>query len=298
VVNIPTGCFQIDTFSGTQKRIKWSMLFDYVFVFHPKFDKMFEKAGHPNAVFLPHAVEANLFNGSELERIYEVGWVGNLKSSHGYNKRREVIEDLASSFSMNDVNKYYDPKSMAEIYKQSKIVVNISRDDYLQDANLRCFEVMAGGSLLITRKPTELEDIGFIEGTHYITYTKYSEIKNLVNFYLLNEEKRLAITQKAKHLVLSEHTYSCRAQQIISLIDSNRKKLFAPARNWNKLKVHQVYFHFFSKHLMLDSALAELKIIFRISRSQALLQLPLFIKCKIFSFPSSSYGICSPITYL
>ena len=59
---------------------------------------------------------------------------------------------------------------MAKIYKQSKVVVNLSRDDYLQDANLRCFEVMASGALLITPKPTELSEIGFIEGTHYVTF--------------------------------------------------------------------------------------------------------------------------------
>src|SRR3981081_703371 len=34
-VNIPTACFQIDTYTYTRKRIAWSMLFDLVFVFHP-----------------------------------------------------------------------------------------------------------------------------------------------------------------------------------------------------------------------------------------------------------------------
>src|SRR6267154_778887 len=40
----PTACFQIDTYCGTERRIKWSMLYDYAFVFHPKFDQLFETA--------------------------------------------------------------------------------------------------------------------------------------------------------------------------------------------------------------------------------------------------------------
>src|ERR671924_412529 len=45
-VDIPTACFQIDTYIYTQARIYWSMLFDYPLLFHPGFEDQFKRAGH------------------------------------------------------------------------------------------------------------------------------------------------------------------------------------------------------------------------------------------------------------
>src|SRR5262245_172754 len=33
--DVPTACFQYDTYAYTHRRIRWSMLFDYPIVFHP-----------------------------------------------------------------------------------------------------------------------------------------------------------------------------------------------------------------------------------------------------------------------
>ena len=62
----PTACFQIDTFEYPEGRAFFSMLFDYAFVFHPGFDRRFKQLGHPQAICLPHAVEADSFESSRL----------------------------------------------------------------------------------------------------------------------------------------------------------------------------------------------------------------------------------------
>jgi hypothetical protein len=270
---VPTACFQIDTYSGTDKRIKWSMLFDYTFVFHPGFEQFFQKAGHPRAICLPHAVEVDLFMKPEPERIYDVGWVGRLEGKH-YSVRRRCIEQLKSYFKMNEVNRKYTPEEMAIIYKKSKIVVNISRDNYLEDANLRCFEVMASGALLITSKYTELSRIGFIEGIHYIGYEKEEEIPELVKFYLKLKSQRNKISRAARSLVMQHHTYDSRVKTIIDILDQDKGKLFAPARYWDNAQVHATYLHYFAKHLMLDAAFQELREIRGISRSLAWSMIP------------------------
>ena len=178
---IPTACFSIDTYHYTSYRIQISMLFDAVFVFHPGFDQTFRESGHPKTYCLPHAVELELFDRPELERVYDIGWVGRLDGEF-YKLRRRVINILKSSFKMNDINQYYNPTEMADIYRQSKIVINLSRDDYLEDANLRCFEAMAAGALLITPKPSELSSLGFTEGIHYVAFQEENELYSLVEF--------------------------------------------------------------------------------------------------------------------
>jgi len=81
---------------------------------------------------------------------------------------------------MNDWSRRYEPEEMARIYRQSKIIVNIARDDFPQDANLRTFEAMATGALLLTSLPTELTEIGFEDGVHFVGFRKEAEIAPLV----------------------------------------------------------------------------------------------------------------------
>jgi spore maturation protein CgeB len=277
---VPTACFLIDTYSGTAKRIKWSMLFDYAFVFHPGYEQMFQAAGHPRSVCLPHAVEADLFSEPELERIYEVGWVGRLIGNQ-YKTRRRYIKNLQRKFHMNDVNRHYQPAEMAQIYRQSKVVVNLSRDDYLQDANLRCFEAMAAGALLFTPYPTELTQLGFVENQHYISFINDKDLQDKIQYYLVNEQERIQIAQSGRDLVLSKHTYDCRVQTILEIIKTDNGQLFAPARFWSKSRVHFVYLHYFAKHLMLDNAIVELRSLRDDSLSRTIIGMYLIVKAFI-----------------
>jgi len=141
-VDIPTACFQVDTYAYTRRRISWSMLFDLVLVFHPGYDVMFREGGHPGAHFMPHAVEADFFSGPELERLYEVGWVGQTDGPV-YRARTRVLAELSKTFRMNEVASRYSTAELTSIYRQSKIVVNIGRDKL--SARCECTYVRGDG---------------------------------------------------------------------------------------------------------------------------------------------------------
>ena len=192
-VNIPTACFQVDTYVYTRRRISWSMLFDLVFVFHPGYDVTFRKAGHPGAHFMPHAVEAEWVPGPELENVATKsgGWDG--PEGPVYRARARVLAELSKTFRMNEVASRYSTAELTSIYRQSKVVVNIGRDDYPQDANVRTFEAMAAGALLITALPTELSAIGFQDGVHFVGYRSEREITSIVRTYLADEAARRQI---------------------------------------------------------------------------------------------------------
>jgi hypothetical protein len=274
----PTACFQIDTFEELESRAIFSMLFDYAFVFHPGFEQQFQKLGHPQTICLPHAVEADLFETIDCERIYEVGWVGRLDGKD-YSFRRSCIQDLKEHFKVNDIERYYSPEEMAQVYKQAKVVVNLSRDDYLQDANLRCFEVMASGALLITPKPTELSALGFIEGIHYVSFQTKLEMHQLVEYYLEHGQEREEITQTARYLVMQKHTYDARVQTILEILQQNQGKLFAPARQWSKVKIYSTYLQYFTNNMLLDASFKELRILRSHSILEACCMLPFIFRC-------------------
>jgi len=147
---------------------------------------------------------------------------------------------------MNEVASRYSTAELTSIYRQSKIVVNIGRDNYPQDANVRTFEAMAAGALLITALPTELSAIGFQDGVHFVGYRSETEITGIVRTYLADEAARRRIAAAGRELALREHTYDRRIEAFLSLIEVAREKRCAPARTWTQERVRLAYLEYFA----------------------------------------------------
>ena len=256
---IPTACLQIDTHAYLHRRLIWSMLFDYVFPFQPGYEARFSQAGHPKAFLQPHAVELGPFIHIPAgPRENDVGWVG-LFHAPFYKRRRRVIPLLARSFRMNNWQRYYSYEEMAGVYANSKIGINVSRDDYPEAANLRVFEIMAAGALLITSLPSELEKLGFQAGTHFVGYEHESDLIDCARYYLEHDAERERIAGTGRALVLREHTYDRRAEEILKILDRDAGQLFAPARSWPEDRVRQVYVDYYSANNLLGCAFEEFR---------------------------------------
>jgi hypothetical protein len=252
-IDIPTACFQIDTYTYTHRRILWSMLFDHPMLFHPGFPERFCRAGHPGSVTFYHAAARELFEKAELERVFDVGWVGRIKGRLNMTRRR-VLPVLARNFQMNEWWRYHTHEELADTFRRSKVVLNIARDDYPQDANMRAFDAMAGGALLINRVPTELTGIGFEEGIHFLGYRNESEIAGLVRQYLDDKMARLRIAKEGQAKVMAEHTFDRRAEQIIHMARTSGGDLQSPARRWPWGRVQLAYMDFFAANECLRCA--------------------------------------------
>jgi spore maturation protein CgeB len=138
---------------------------------------------------LPHAVRKDFFLGADPSREFEIGWIGQT-SGEFYKTRAQWLPKLAQEFHTNDWSLWYSVAEVANVYRRSQIVVNIGRDDFPQDANLRVFEVLASGTLLLTAMPTELTQLGFQQGTHFVGYCDPAEINSLARKYLQDEPAR------------------------------------------------------------------------------------------------------------
>jgi hypothetical protein len=273
-IGIPTACFQIDTHAYLHRRLLWAMLFDYVFAFQPGYESRFAQAGHLRAFLQPHAVELEPFlRHSAHPRVYDVGWVGQVRGPL-YTRRQRTIPDLARSFRMNDWQRSYSYEEMAEVYGRSKIGLNISRDDYPEAANLRVFEIMAAGALLITSSPSELEKLGFQSGTHFVGYNKESGFYDCVRYYLEYDAERKLIAAAGRELVLKEHTYDRRVEEILRILEKDRGQLFAPARSWPEERVRQVYLDYYCANNLLGCAFEEFRRLAAIRPAAVLRSLP------------------------
>lgn len=256
---IPTIRLDVDTYTFTRRRIRWASLFDHVAVCHPGFDALFrESISHPGTLVLAHAVHRQFFELPDLPREFDIGWVGQT-SGPIYQKRAAWLPKLASTFRTNDWLHSYTLKEVADVSRRSRIVVNIARDDYPQDANLRAFEALAAGALLITALPSELTSLGLVPGRHFVTYHHESEILALVRRYLDDEDSRLRIAQAGKAAVLREHTYDNRVDTLLRHLQQFGPQKLAPASHWPDSRRRLILLDYYSGHGLLPCAISQFR---------------------------------------
>lgn len=257
---VPTVCFQADSYAYTRRRIRWSAAFDHAAVFHPGYEEIFRQGGYPSAFLLPHAARRPLFEPPLPPREFDVGWVGQVDGGI-YKTRAAWLPKLKREFRTNDWTRPYTIPEVAEVYRRSAIVVNIGRDDFLQDANLRVFEVLASGALLITALPTELTELGFQEGVHFVGYRDPAEINALVRKYLNEEAARETIAAAARSLTLAEHTYDRRVDRLLARLAQFGDRRPAPVRGWPPSRARLVALDFFAGHRLSRYALRQYRAI-------------------------------------
>lgn len=107
-------------------------------------------------------------------------------------------------------------KEFAEVVRSSKINLNIIDSTNFPSANMRFFEIPCAGGLQLCSPCQEMEG-QFKDGETIFYYRKPEELPDLVRSLLSNAPLCKQVAQKAHAMVLSEHTYKHRAQQIIAL---------------------------------------------------------------------------------
>ena len=108
-------------------------------------------------------------------------------------------------------NAYFE--EMARVYSASRIVFNRSIKD---DVNMRVFEALASGSLLLTN---DLAANGqaelFHDGVHLATYSDMEEMLDKVTYYRRHESLREKIAAAGAAEVLAKHTYRHRMETVL-----------------------------------------------------------------------------------
>ena len=108
---------------------------------------------------------------------------------------------------------------MHEIYNTSKIGFNYSIH---QDINMRTFEVMSCGSLLLTNeiKDPMLKEL-FKEGEDLIIYRNFDDLCEKVDYFLVHDQERQKISDRGHQKVIQNHTYQHRADEILKIVEEH-----------------------------------------------------------------------------
>jgi glycosyltransferase involved in cell wall biosynthesis len=230
--------YLIDVHLDLASRLRLSQFFDVVFVAQKDFVSAFESIGHPNVHWLPVACDPTTHSHPHAVRQFDVGFVGKLGQQGTW--RNDVLTTVLPHYKTNEYNKFYSPRAMADVYGQSKIVVNASING---DVNMRLFEALASGALLITDRIKNGLDELFLEGIHFVGYTTVEEAIKKIDYYLANTEERMKIAAAGQELALDSHTYRHRWTDIEKIATTSEKQ--APAREAIKSELGRLYAEIF-----------------------------------------------------
>jgi hypothetical protein len=205
-VPAPTAWWGIDTHLNYRWHKEYANLFDIAFFAQKEYLHKAQKYGTKNSYWLPLGCDEEIHRDRNLERIYDVSFVGNLTPN-----RKRFFDTLGVPINLVS-GVYLD--EMAKVYSKSKIVLNISARE---DLNMRAFEVMAAGALLVTQRiDAGIHDL-FAEGRHFV----FHDIKNagkIVRYYLDHPKERERIADAGKEIAVRENTYTKRAETILTKV--------------------------------------------------------------------------------
>ncbi len=182
--------------------------------------------------YLSHAVDPeNFYPEVEVPKIFDVVFVGNWSVWRDETLKAvlEITDNVAlyggywlkkSTISRRVLRQIFrgDEIIGAELnhlYNSSKIVLNASRVFGSAGLNMRFFEVLAAGSVLLTDPVPELEK-HFEENTHLFRYRNPCELKQILDRLLKNPEERDEIGRAGYLRVLEQHRYDFMAAHLLS----------------------------------------------------------------------------------
>jgi O-antigen biosynthesis protein len=204
----PAAWWAIDTHLNFDWCRKKAADFDFVFAAQRDGAERLRQAGIASAQWLPLACDPAVHHKHRRKKRYNVCFVGNLFPG----ARSQLVDLIARQVPDIFVGRcYFD--EMAKTYSASRIVFNRS---IANDVNMRVFEALACGSLLLTN---DLAGNGqaelFKDGVHLATYTQADELLDKIAYYLKNEDVSERIAEAGRREVIARHTYRHRMQYLL-----------------------------------------------------------------------------------
>ena len=219
----PSVYWAIDTHLDFERELQRALAFDFVFAAQRDGANRFRQHGISSAHWLPLACDPEIHGKQEVAKQYDICFVGN----NFPGPREDLLRLIQGRFPNSFVGRRFFAE-MAQTYSQSRLVFNRSLRN---DVNMRVFEALASGSLLVTNDLRENgQDELFRDGLHLATYRDADELIDKVNFYLHNPELGERVAETGRQAVLAKHTYQHRMQLILDMAEDQlaRRRPSAP----------------------------------------------------------------------
>ena len=216
----PKACYLIDTYGSFKWHIEWAKNFDYVFLADLSFVERFREAGI-NAHWLPLGCDPQIHIPQKLTPLYDIGFVGTVMSG---TDRQRYLQALTTKHRVHYERSFL--QEMSATFSKSKMVFNNAVGK--TDLNMRFFEVMSTGALLLSDMSQKSgQDVMFEPQYDYALYNE-KNIVEVADYYLKDDLARNSVAKNGQDLVLATHTYQHRVDHLIEVISGKRRETYSP----------------------------------------------------------------------
>jgi len=214
----PKVCYFIDTHLSLQAHLEWAVQFDMIFIAQQEYLEEFRSRGM-NAFWLPLGCDPEIHRSYDEPKIHPIGFVGGVMAG---SRREALLTTLASQIPVHYERCFWD--DMARLFSQSHLVFN---EAIRNDLNMRVFEVMSTGTLLLTDMARNSgQDELFRDGEDYAVY-RDDNVSDVARFYLENEELRQQIASRGQFLVQNAHTYVHRVNDLLAVVLQGKQDTYS-----------------------------------------------------------------------
>ncbi len=226
----PSIFWAIDTHVKPERCQSKARDFDFVFCAQRPGAAEMRKAGIA-ARWCPLAFDPEIHRKHPLPKILDISFVGNsgrfrwgnffYDGKKVFRERTRLLSLLEKRFNLFAGKFFFE--DMSVVFSLSKIVFNRSVKD---DVNMRVFEALGCGSLLLTNRIGPGQDLLFKNGEHIVEYRSKRELIEKVDYYLHHGEEREKIAARGREEALRKHTYVHRMDYMLSFLNPRTPKRF------------------------------------------------------------------------
>ena len=165
--------------------------------------------------WLPFACDPDVHREVQAEEKYDVGFVG-LYDQH----RGKFLDALRGAGFSVRVHRSRESGLLSwpetwNFIAECRVVFNYS---LCTGMNMRLYETLSMGKLLLTNRKGSEPDIFFKDGEHLAVYETPEELVEKARYYLENEGERLKVAKAGQRLVHEKHTYVDRMRFVIKTL--------------------------------------------------------------------------------
>ncbi len=212
----PSALWAIDTHIDPRRLLSRAASIDCIFAAQRNGVELLRRHGIDCVGWLPLACDPGVHRRHDLPLLFDVCFIGHMLTP----ERRQLAEIVQQNFARNIIGQRFF-NEMARTYSASRIVLNLSVRD---DVNMRVFEALACGSLLLTNdvRLNGLDRL-FRDGEHLVTFRDFDDLLEKARHYLAHEQDRRRIADAGHEAVLAEHTYRLRMAVLLDHVANHLK---------------------------------------------------------------------------
>ncbi|MFA5094713.1 MAG: glycosyltransferase [Candidatus Omnitrophota bacterium] len=183
--------------------------YDYLFCAQKSGAEKISRDTGKKACWVPIACDPETHKDLGIKRRLDLAFVGTEGKK---NPRGELLKALSRRYTNSFIGRA-ESRLMSNIYSSAKIGFNYSINN---DINMRMFEVMSCGALLVTNRISDngFEEL-FSEDENVIVYDNKDSLFAKIDRFLSDDKAREKIAGAGKRLAVSRYTYTDRLKMML-----------------------------------------------------------------------------------